>query len=152
NDIRVCRESVHTLVNFPVLGSKPINPIPLVLPLTPSKVKSDCKNRPSWIIFWRHSPVLRAGSPERGKKIFSTSQSPTNRSRYFCPAPGPLRGSNDDCGSFAGGWASARANTRAVNAITAIRDNSRHMDVLHEISGLNMERVLDSNSRERALL
>src|SRR5580692_7882082 len=90
----VCRESYHTVVKRFVLESKPEIPVPVLLvPSDSKKMKSDCRNLPSWIMYCLHVPFVTFGSPFTGKNDLTTSQSPTNCASTFCPAPGALGGS-----------------------------------------------------------
>src|ERR1700747_3032452 len=93
-DIVVCRESYHTVVKRFVLGSKPEIPVPvLFVPSGLKKVKSDCRNLPSWIMYCLHLPLVARGRPVTGKNVLTTSQSPANSASSFWPAPGAFAGS-----------------------------------------------------------
>jgi hypothetical protein len=62
-----------------VLESKPEIPVPvLFFPSASRKVKSDCRNLPSSIMYCLHVPFLTIGFPFIGKNVLTTSQSLTN--------------------------------------------------------------------------
>ena len=83
-DIVVCRESNQTVVKRFVLESKPEIPVPvLFVPSELTKVKSETRNLPSWTMYCLHSPFVTMGFPFIGKKLFTTSQSPTNCASSF---------------------------------------------------------------------
>src|SRR5215472_4570291 len=81
-DIVVWCESYHTVVKRFVLESKPEIPVPvLFVPSALKKVKSDCRNLPSWIIYCLHVPLVTMGLLLVGKNDLTRSQSPAN-----CPS------------------------------------------------------------------
>ena len=47
------------------------------------KVKSDCRNLPSWIMYCLQEPFVTFGAPFCGKNDLTTSQSPTNCASSF---------------------------------------------------------------------
>jgi hypothetical protein len=97
-DTVVWRESYQTVVQRFVLESKPEIPAPVFFaPSGLKKVKSDCKNFPSWIMYCLHLPFVTIGFPSFGK----TSSPGPNRRRIgraaFDRSPGHLA-ARTDCG------------------------------------------------------
>jgi hypothetical protein len=97
---RHCRlaRAVPDVVKRFVLESKPEIPVPVFfVPSGLKKVKSDCKNFPSWIMYGLHLPFLTIGFPSFGK----TSSPGPNRRRIaraaFDRSPGHLA-ARTDCG------------------------------------------------------